>query len=494
VITLGALVGIVWVRWSGGLDRQQANMQSAKVAIVAGALALIWWAAFSRVRAWRRVQGALLLVVCFLGFFGLFRFHGVDGDLVPIFEWRFRSDAVVSAPPGLYDTLTGLADSPQFFGPTRDGRVPDPGLRTDWQAAPPAELWRRQIGAGWSGFAVAGEYAITQEQRGEDEVVVCLNLSSGGVRWTHSDRAHYDNPVAGEGPRTTPTVHGDWVFTLGSTGILNCLVHATGKLRWTKNILEDNSATLPEWGVAGSPLIVGALVVVSAGGPDGRSLVAYEQRNGERVWSGGDAPTHWSTPVLMTLAGRRQILIFNEQLTAHDAESGAVLWQYPWRKGHPHVCLPMAVGPDTVLVSSGYGTGSHLVRVLEQPGQKFRAEEVWRSLQLKSKFANVVVDGGFAYGLDDGILTCVDLANGQRRWKRGRYGHGQLLLVGKHLLLMSEHGEVVLLEATPEKHHEWTRMRVFEDKTWNPPALAGRYLLVRNDREAACFQLPVVKR
>ena len=490
-IVLGALGGLVYVWWGEGQDRQRANMQGAAVGIFALVLVLVWWVVFSRARAWRRVQGASLVALSSLVFLGLFRFHGVDGDLVPIFEWRFRSAAAPAMPAATGVGLTGLTDFPQFFGPARDGRLPDPGLSTDWRASPPVELWRRPIGAGWSGFAVVGEVAITLEQRGRQEVVACLGVADGAERWTHSDAVHFENVLAGEGPRTTPTVHEGWVFTLGGTGILNCLALATGELRWTRDILKDNAAEVPEWGVAGSPLIVGEWVVVSVGGPNGRSLVAYDQRTGARVWGGGDAPAHWSSPVLTTLAGQRQILIFNEQLTAHDADSGAVLWRYPWRRGHPHVCLPVALGPNSLLVSSGYGTGSQRVRVSRQTDGSFRVEETWRSRRLKSKFANIVVDGAVAFGLDDGILACVDLASGARRWKRGRYGHGQLLLVGARLLVMAESGEVVLVDADPEQHHERARVRVFQDKTWNPPALAGRYLLVRNDREAACLHLPV---
>ena len=199
VIVLATLVGIAWVRWTGDLDRQRANILSVIIGIVAVLLVLVWWAAFSRLRAWRRVQGGLLLLVCLLGFFGLFRFDGVDGDLLPVFEYRFRAAVVVADKPAAKYDLIGLVDSPQFFGPARDGRVLDPGLHTDWETKTPAELWRRPIGAGWSGFSVKGDYAITQEQRGDDEVAVCLDLATGAERWSHADRAHYDNALAGEG-------------------------------------------------------------------------------------------------------------------------------------------------------------------------------------------------------------------------------------------------------------------------------------------------------
>lgn len=493
VILGGAIIWIAWARTGSGQDRQQANMDSTEIGALAFLLLLIWWLAFSRVRFWRRIQGFLLLVVCVFGFLELFRFRGFDGDLVPIFEWANRAEVQAVMPTGPVKSLPGLADSPQFFGPDRDGTLTDPGLITDWKAEAPVELWRRPIGLGWSGFSVVGDNAITQEQRGEEEVVLCLDLATGVERWSHADKARYSHFTAGDGPRATPMLHNGLVFSYGSTGILNCLELATGKLAWTEDTLGANEAVQPEWGAACSPLIVGDLVVLSVGGAAGRSLIAYQQRTGKRVWSGGDAPTHWSSPVLMTLAGRRQILIFNQEVIGHDATDGTVLWTYPWRTMHPHISLPMAVGPDTVLIASGYGTGCHLVKVSAQPDGKFLATEVWRSNRLKSKFANIVSRDGFAYGLDDGILTCVDLATGKRRWKRGRYGHGQLLLVGVNLLVMAEQGDVVLVRANPEAHDELARMPVFEDKTWNPPALAGRYLLVRNDREAACFRLPVKK-
>jgi outer membrane protein assembly factor BamB len=292
-------------------------------------------------------------------------------------------------------------------------------------------------------------------------------------------------------------LQGDLVFTVGATGILNCLNLVTGAVKWRRDLLADNAASLPEWGMAGSPLIVDELVVVSAGGAQGHSLVAYQQQTGARVWHHGSAPTHWSSPVLADLAGQRQILMFNaEEVTAHAARGGAVLWSYPWRGGHPHVCMPLVVDGDRVLISSGYGTGSQLVRVTRSPADgTFSTAMVWRSLALKAKFTNVVVREGFVYGLDDGILACVDLLTGKRAWKRGRYGHGQVLLVGEVLLVMAETGDLILVRAAPgpvvDGDRELSRWPVFDAKTWNPPALAGRYLLVRNHREAVCLRLPV---
>jgi len=210
------------------------------------------------------------------------------------------------------------------------------------------------------------------------------------------------------------------------------------------------------------------------------------------VWAGGDDAAGYSSPLLATLAGVPQGLILNAgSVTAHDPGTGAVLWQVPWQRQHPNVAQPRPVAGDRVLVSTGYGVGAALFRVVRDPSGGLAAQELWRNLHLKAKFANFVDREGFVYGLDDGILVCLDIETGERRWKGGRYGHGQMLLVDDLLLVSAESGDIVLVEAVPSERHELGRFQAIDGKTWNPPALAGRYLLVRNDREAACLELPI---
>jgi outer membrane protein assembly factor BamB len=195
--------------------------------------------------------------------------------------------------------------------------------------------------------------------------------------------------------------------------------------------------------------------------------------------------------VLVTLAGRRQILTFNRATVGgQDPADGSVLWTHPWPSEWPNVATPIAVGDDRVMFSTGYGVGSKLLRITDDDGV-LRAELLWETPRLKSKFANLAFHDGFVYGLDDGVLTCLDPADGSRRWKGGRYGHGNLLIVGDLLLVQSERGEMVLIEATPEEHRELTRFMALRGKAWNPFALAGDRLLVRNDAEAALWQLPL---
>jgi outer membrane protein assembly factor BamB len=383
------------------------------------------------------------------------------------------------------------ADYPQFLGPDRNATIPGVVLARDWEHRPPRLIWRQRIGAGWSGFAVAGPVAVTQEQRGDQEMIVAYDLQTGSVRWAHGDHARYATVVAGTGPRATPTISGDRVFTLGATGLLTALDLTTGRRLWQRDLPAEHGAPNPDWGRSGSPLVLGDLVIVSAGGPDGRSLVAYDRHDGRLVWSGGDDAVGYSSPLVATLGGRPQIVIFNARsIAAHHPESGRVLWSFPWPGRQPNVAQPVVLPGDRLLLSSGYGIGSKLLHI-ESGEAGPQPSLLWKSPRLKAKFTNVVFHDGFIYGLDDGVLVCLDPANGQRRWRSGRYGHGQVILVGDLLLVQTEQGEIVLVDPNPEAHREVARFDALDGKTWNTPALATPYLLVRNDVEAACYELPL---
>lgn len=502
LVILGLAVAVtIGIRFWPNTSFQQKNIATAQVVIVSLFLALLWVLFFSRLR-WSMRLGIFGGVVSVIGLMaGLFRIHGVTGDLLPILEWRWKpSDPMatpVSEPPppaGRKELLAQTTnDFPQFLGPQRNATVTGPPLAHDWKAQPPEKLWSQSVGPAWSGFAVLGNYAVTQEQRGADEMVVAYDLPTGKVLWSHADKAHYNTIIAGEGPRATPTIANNRVYTLGATGLLNCLDLTTGARIWSKDIIKDNQATVNGWGMSGSPLVINQKVVVNAGGADGRSLVAYDAATGDFVWGGGNAGADYSSPLLATLAGIRQILIFARSVSAHDEVSGEVLWEYPWPGGHPHIAMPVILPGDRVLVTSGYGTGSELLQIRRGTDGKWSATRLWKSIRLKAKFTNVVYRDGFIYGLDDGILVCLDAADGSLKWKEGRYGHGQVILSGSLLLVTDEGGDIVLVEPVPEAHRELTRFTALHGKTWNPPALAGEYLVVRNDKEAVCYRLPTAK-
>ncbi len=496
---VGLALGIIlFVRLQSDWPFQRRNLTTLSVAMATGLGLVIWWLFGSRA-PWRmRLLGLVLLILAGMAGKAAFRVKGVTGDFVPIVEARWRSAPLPSAspPPAAVSSASPTADAldfHQFLGPHRDAILHGPALATDWHAHPPRLLWRQPIGAGWSGFALVGERAITQEQHGPEEWITAYDRESGRRLWVHTNVARYHTTIAGEGPRATPTVVSNRVHTLGATGILDCLDLETGRLLWTRSLSDEHEGVAaPEWGYAGSPWVGDGLVVVQAGGPDGKSLRAYRAASGEPVWADGGGGINYGSPFRVELAGRSQFLTYGRRsLIAQDATTGSVLWEHPFGTGMPLVANPILVSSNQILITAGYNVGAELLQVTNPTAPP---RQCWASKRLKAKFANPVRREGFVYGLDDGMLACLDLTDGSQRWKEGRYGHGQGLWVGEIYLLMSESGDLVLLRPTPEAPNELARLQVFDSKTWNPVALRGDRLLIRNDREAVCLQLPLAGR
>jgi outer membrane protein assembly factor BamB len=347
------------------------------------------------------------------------------------------------------------------------------------------------VGLGWSSFAVLGRRAITQEQRGEEECVTCYDVVTGKLLWSHADKALFAEDMGGHGPRATPTIQPatGLAFTMGATGVLNCLDVATGALKWTRAVLADPKADNIQWGKSDSPLLHGDWVIVT-GGKKGPTLLAYRQDNGEPVWTSGEDAACYSTPAVFTLAGREQFVSVNQTtVTGHDIATGAMLWSYSWPGDFPKVTQPILAGADRVLVTSSYGIKSHLLEIKADSSGKLACTSLWSSSAPRTKFSSPTILDGQAIGIDEGTFASVDLADGKRGWREGRYGYGQHLQLGDLLLIQSEPGPVVLARVSKEKLTELGRIGALSSKTWNFPALAGNWLLVRNDREAVCYEL-----
>jgi len=502
-------------------DHAAANIGVLIAAFVGVVTLILWFAVLSGYSRWVRMLPLVGGLAACGTFAALFRIEHVSGELVPKFAWRFSrspdellekpelpdaTQRVPARPTPTVDLLTRTADDfPQFLGPDRNASIDTVMLARDWVAPPPL-VWRQKIGAGWSGFAVVSGYALTMEQRGELEMVTCYEVRSGRLQWFYSTPVRYQSTLAGIGPRATPTIDEGMVYTLGASGLLLCLDGATGRPVWQKDLQEeyavteeDEEAEVP-YGRANSPLVVGELLIVPAGGAERQgwvSLVAYHKKTGQKVWEGGQRQISYSSPALATLGGMQQILIVNQDYASgHDVRTGRVLWEYPWpgkSATDANVSQAVAVPPDRVFLSKGYGRGAALVQLVPKDGATFDAEELWRNSRvMRTKFTNVALREGYVYGLSDGILECVELESGRSAWKGGRYGHGQILRVGELLLVLSESGKVSLVEATPDRRNNvLDQFQAVEGKTWNTIALSGPYLLVRNAEEAACYKLPL---
>lgn len=494
-------------------------------------LALVVSAAIGRklpIAPRRALMAIVILIGC--GLFTLIRTGGMTGDAVSDLHWRWTptpeqqllaqaSDlpasaalvpAVATAPepeneaepkagekqPETVEAVAAekpRANWPGFRGAARDGVVRSVRIETDWAKSPPVELWRKKIGPGWSSFAVRGDLVYTQEQRGEEEMVSCYNLTTGEPVWAHRDKARFWESNAGAGPRGTPTLNKGRVYTLGATGILNALDAGNGAVVWSRNAASDTGAKLPGWGFASSPLVTGDMVVVATSGV----LAAYDRATGKPRWQGPAGGSGYSSPQLATINGIQQILLLNTDGAIGVAPAdGKLLWKHEW--AGDGIVQPAVISGGNILIGSGSGLSTVGMRrfALVQATEGWTAEERWTSNALKPYFNDFVVHKGNAFGFDGSILACINLEDGKRKWKGGRYGHGQLVLLPDQdlILVLSEEGELALVSAKPDQFTELARFKAIEGKTWNHPALVGDLLLVRNGEEMAAFRLAMLNR
>jgi outer membrane protein assembly factor BamB len=449
------------------------------------------------------------LVVMFLlvwGCFALFRFQGVDGNFSAEFRFRwsprpedlFQADLEAGRIPKKKSSdVKALTlqpgDWPGFRGPNRDGRLTGVRIATDWKQTPPRQLWRHRVGPGWSSFAVVGTRLYTQEQRGDDEAVVCYDTDSGAELWVHQDANRFTEVVSGPGPRATPTFHEGKIYALGPSGKLNCLDALTGSVVWSRDIVADSGAKVPPWGFAASPLVAQGVVTVFAGAPKGESVHGYDAVSGTPVWAAGDGKHSCCSLHPARLGGVEQLLIATDAgLTAFQPAKGEVLWRYDWQldEGMARVIQPTVLDNGDVLIGMGMGVGTRRVKIGHE-GDNWTTQQVWMTRAIKPYFNDVVIHKGHLYGFDNGFFTCVNLADGKGKWKVRGYDNGQVLLLADQdlLLVLSEKGAVAAVEANPEKHRELCRFQALEGKTWNHPVVAHGKLFVRNGEEAACYQL-----
>jgi outer membrane protein assembly factor BamB len=457
-----------------------------------------------------RMAGLLGVLIATWGFFATVRFDGTTGAFVPQFSFRWiptdEENAIAQRA-----TITRAADSaadaaakpiesqpgdwPGFRGPNRDGKRPGVRIATDWKTNPPKELWRHLVGPGWSSFAVIGTRAYTQEQRGTDEVVVCYDANTGAEMWVHKDATRFDEAMGGAGPRATPTFHDDRIYAQGANGELNCLNAASGKKLWSHNVATDSKAKVPQWGFSASPLVVQGIVMVFAGGKDGKGVLGYRADSGELAWAAGEVTNTYASLQPATIDGVEQAIICSrEGLVAFEPATGKVLWQYEWKPDEEmfnRVTQPAVVSASDMLIGSGFGMGSRRVHVSREK-DAWKADEVWQTTAIAPYFNDCVVHKDHVYGFHNNpFFVCVSLADGKQKWKERGYDSGQVLLLPDQdlLVIQAEKGEVALVEAKPDRRTELGRIPALKAKTWNHPVIANGKLFVRNGVEAACFQL-----
>jgi outer membrane protein assembly factor BamB len=348
---------------------------------------------------------------------------------------------------------------------------------------------------------VQGDLFYTQEQRGDEEMVACYRVSTGKPVWVHRDKTRFWESFGGAGPRATPTLSHGRVYSSGATGILNALDAGTGAVVWSRNVASDTGMEVPTWGFSSSPLVVDDLVIVAASA----TMTGYDLATGKPRWVGPRHDENYSSPHLARIDGVAQILHLSApSVTSVAPADGALLWEHTWDGGA--IVQPALIADGDVLINSTSPTGGLGVRRLSVKrgsapngaggSATWTITERWTSNGLKPYFSDYIIHKGHAYGFDGSILASIDLADGKRKWKGGRYGEGQLILLADQgvLLVLAEEGELALVSASPDKFTELTRIPGIEGKTWNHPVLAGDVLLIRNGQEMAAFRLKLAGR
>ena len=423
------------------------------------------------------------------------------GGYVPVLTWKkTKTDMAALAasrakPVAPAKTATvspvGKANWTGFRGPHGDGEYREHSILTNWPAGGLRLLWKQPCGGGYSSFAMVDGRAFTIEQRLGNEVIVAYDIETGGELWTNGWAARFSEYHSDEGPRTTPTYDDGRIYALGAAGEFRCVDAATGASVWSKNIMTENKAELPDYGLAASPLIVDEKIILQPDAYKGKSVICYDKRDGKQIWHALDLPMGYVTPMLMTNGGERQVVVCGRPYTIGlRLEDGVERWRYLWHINNNErpITQPVVIAPNRLLVSAAYMTGCAAFEVSGTNGG-FETHELWRNKNLKAKFSSCVLSHDFVYGFDEDILVCLDSRTGERMWKDGRYGYGQVLLASGHLVILCANGDLALVKASPERWQELARFPALHGKTWNIPAIGAGRLLVRNCAEMACFDI-----
>ncbi len=516
---LAALAGnvVVWFVLPERYDVGTRRLFSLAIIVAAAIATAVWFFGMSRLPRRVRWTTALALALMVVAFALSIRRVEFSGDMTPTFDFRWNPDryAVLEAHRARQEAvqaktarseatpdLTAASEWPaewnvlDYRGPNREGIVTGPTLARDWSKQPPKLVFRQPVGGGYASFVVEGPLVVTIEQRRDKEAIVGYDFDTGQEHWVYEYPALFSEQLGGDGPRATPTISSGRVYALGATGVLTCLTLATGESLWSLNILKQNHCANLDWAMAGSPLVYDNMVLVNPGNQkgsaDSRSITAFDAATGEPRFGGGELIAGYASPVLATLDGVSQLLIFDGAgLAGFDKSDANELWRTPWKSDfNINAAQPVVLDDNRVLISSATGAA---VFQIAKSDEGWSVDEVWKTTRMKCGYSCPIAYEGYVYGIDENILACVDLSNGKRIWKdrQGQFGHGQILLSGDLLIVLGETGELALVEATPEAYRELGRIQAIEGKTWNNPTLVGNRIFVRNHLEMAAYDLPL---
>jgi outer membrane protein assembly factor BamB len=399
----------------------------------------------------------------------------------------------------LFTTTVALAQSSdwtQWGGPHRNFTSESKGLATSWPATGPRRLWQRELGEGYSSIAVERGMLFTMYRKGENEVAIALDAATGKTIWEYSYAAPFSpeyDMTNGPGPHATPLVSGNFVFTSGATGKLNCLDKKTGKLLWSHDLINEFHGTVRVNGYSCSPIDYKDKIVMMVGGPSS-SLIAFNRKDGTVAWKKHDFKNSTSSPVIINVDGQDQLVAFMySEIVGVDPNNGNLLWSH----SHPiefglNTSTPVW-GPDNLLfVSSGYGGGSRVLK-LSRSGDKTNVEELWASRLMRIHFSNAIRVGDLIYGSSGDFgpapFTAVNVKTGNVVWRHRSFPRASFLFADGRFIILDEDGQLLLATATPEGLTVTSKVELLSGKSWTVPSLSGTHLYLRDRKTILALDL-----
>jgi len=387
--------------------------------------------------------------------------------------------ALAAAAGGLVQEA--FAAWPQYRGPNRDGISSEKGLLRSWPDGGLKAVWRRPIGAGFSGVVAVGDRLYTMHADPNQELAACLKSATGETVWETPMGPRFVEEF-GDGPRATPVVDGDLLFALSSRGKLLALRTADGSKAWEVDLVATFGGRVPMRGFGSTPLVAGDLVIIEGGGSQGKAFQALDRKTGETRWTSQDGGAGYSSGIQVTVANVPQQVFLRtgaRTFVAFD-RSGKVLWQHPWPAGA--IAMPLFVPPNRFFASSAEDAGSVLIEVAKE-GDAFTPHEVWASRFMKNHFNSSILVGEHIYGFDNATLRCMKASTGESVWVQRGFGKGSLIAADGLLFILGDQGTLAVAEASPAGYKELGHMQALNGKSWTAPSLSDGRLYLRNLEE-----------
>ncbi len=386
--------------------------------------------------------------------------------------------------------LGGLAranDWPNWHGPNRDGVSSESGWLDRWPESGPPIAWEARVGTGFSSFAVAGGKVFTAGNENNTDTIYCLDSDTGKILWRHSYPADLGDKFFEGGTAATPTVEGGRVYTFSRRGDAFCFEAATGKVVWSKNIHQEFNTRVPTWGFASSPVVFENEILLNAG----EAGLALDKATGKTLWQSANKDAGYTTPLLVQRGGEWQaILASGRAYRAVNARTGVESWQIRWMTEFGVNASDPVVKDDLLFVSTGYDKGAALFKM-----GAGAPEEIWRNKSMRNQFNSCVLLDGRLYGFDGNSdagasLKCLDLATGAEKWAEPATGSGGLSAADGKLIVLGEHGELMIAPASASGFKPIARAQVLGGKCWTSPVLANGRIYCRNAAgDAVCVDV-----